>query len=187
MNNILTRLIGDKKDWKRMEARATDLPADYRSVYAEMKNYVWRFTSSDGMDNVAILRDILDLFETEAAAGRILRRPTARAARRLPHQAQRGRPEAVVTSENVRAPLASRVTSGARTMLPYHQRGCHPFSENSAEFCIAEFWGSSGSGQRTDPTSFATMLSMARSATAAMVIEGLQAPVVPGMRAPSRT
>ncbi len=69
MTNILTRLIGDKKDWKRMEARATQLPADYRTVYTEMTNYLWRFTTSDGMDIVAILRDILDLFETEAAAG----------------------------------------------------------------------------------------------------------------------
>ncbi|NGN94826.1 DUF1048 domain-containing protein [Nocardioides sp. KC13] len=70
MNNILTRLIGDKKDWKRMEARANELPADYRTVYTEMKNYMWRFTTSDGMDIVDILRDILDLFETEAATDR---------------------------------------------------------------------------------------------------------------------
>ena len=69
MTTILTRLIGDKKDWKRMEARAHQLPADYRTVYTEMKNYLWRFTTSDGMDIVAILRDILDHFETEAAAG----------------------------------------------------------------------------------------------------------------------
>jgi DNA-binding ferritin-like protein (Dps family) len=70
MNNLLTRLIGDKKEWKRMEARADQMPADYRTVYTEMKNYMWPFTASDGMDIVAILRDILDLFETEAAAGR---------------------------------------------------------------------------------------------------------------------
>ncbi|EGD43008.1 hypothetical protein NBCG_02765 [Nocardioidaceae bacterium Broad-1] len=70
MNNILTRLIGDKKDWKRMEARAAELPADYRTVYAEMKSYMWRFTADVGMDIVETLRDVLDLFETEAAAGR---------------------------------------------------------------------------------------------------------------------
>ncbi|MFE6648095.1 DUF1048 domain-containing protein [Nocardioides sp. NPDC057772] len=70
MNNILTRLIGDKKDWKRMEARAAELPADYRTVYGETKSYMWRFTASAGMDIVDILRDILDLFETEAATGR---------------------------------------------------------------------------------------------------------------------
>ncbi|MEI7059077.1 DUF1048 domain-containing protein [Nocardioides sp. CCNWLW239] len=70
MNNILSRLVGDKKDWKRMEARAAELPADYRAVYAEMKSYMWRFTAGDGMDIVEILREVLDLFETEAAAGR---------------------------------------------------------------------------------------------------------------------
>ncbi|MFD7075861.1 DUF1048 domain-containing protein [Nocardioides sp. NPDC059952] len=70
MNNLLARLVGDKKDWKRMEARAAELPADYRTVYGEMKDYMWRFTAGDGMDIVAILRDVLDQFETEAAAGR---------------------------------------------------------------------------------------------------------------------
>ncbi|MER6941820.1 DUF1048 domain-containing protein, partial [Nocardioides sp. NPDC127514] len=50
MNNILSRLVGDKKDWKRMEARAAALPADYRTVYGEMKSYMWRFTAGDGMD-----------------------------------------------------------------------------------------------------------------------------------------
>ena len=70
MNNLLSRLVGDKKDWKRMEARAAELPADYRTVYSEMKSYMWRFTAGDGMDIVEVLREILDLFETEAAAGR---------------------------------------------------------------------------------------------------------------------
>ena len=70
MNNLLSRLVGDKKDWKRMEARAAQLPAGYRTVYGEMKSYMWRFTTGDGMDIVATLRDVLDQFETEAAAGR---------------------------------------------------------------------------------------------------------------------
>jgi DNA-binding ferritin-like protein (Dps family) len=70
MNNLLSRLVGDKKDWKRMEARAAELPADYRTVYTEMKNYLWRFTTGDAMDIVEILREILNQFETEAAAGR---------------------------------------------------------------------------------------------------------------------
>ncbi|MGI5218012.1 hypothetical protein [Nocardia sp. CA-290969] len=37
------------------------------------------------------------------------------------------------------------------------------------------------------PTSWATRLSSARSATAAIVIDGLQAAVLPGISAPSRT
>jgi len=70
MENFLTRILGDKKDWKRMEARADALPADYRIVYGEIKKYLWRFTSGDGMDIIAILKDLLDLFETGAADGK---------------------------------------------------------------------------------------------------------------------
>lgn len=70
MDNILTRIIGDKKEWKRMEARADALPSDYRIVYGEIKNYMWKFTAGNGMDIVAILKDLLELFETGAADGR---------------------------------------------------------------------------------------------------------------------
>lgn len=70
MTNILSKLIGDRKDWKRMEARARALPRDYRIVYTEMKSYLWRFTAGDGMDIVAILADVLADFEAAAAEGR---------------------------------------------------------------------------------------------------------------------
>ena len=70
MENFLTRILGDKKEWKRMEARADALPGDYRIVYGEIKKYLWRFTAGDGMDIVAILKDLLDLFETGAADGK---------------------------------------------------------------------------------------------------------------------
>ncbi len=53
-----------------MEARANVLPRDYRIVYGEMKSYMWRFTSGNGMDIVALLKDVLGLFETSAAAGK---------------------------------------------------------------------------------------------------------------------
>lgn len=70
MSNILTKILGDKKEWKAMEARANALPRDYRTVYGEMKSYMWRFTAGDGMDIVAILKDVLGLFETSAAHGK---------------------------------------------------------------------------------------------------------------------
>ncbi|WP_370615447.1 DUF1048 domain-containing protein [Mumia sp. Pv 4-285] len=70
MTNFLTKIIGDKKEWKRMEARAASLPNDYRTVYGEIKNYMWRFTSGDGMDIVAILDDVLATFEAGAAEGK---------------------------------------------------------------------------------------------------------------------
>ncbi len=70
MDNFLTRIIGDKKEWKSMEARAKELPSDYRIVYGEIKQYMWRLTGGDGMDVVAILKDLLGLFETGAADGK---------------------------------------------------------------------------------------------------------------------
>lgn len=70
MTSFLTRILGDKKEWKAMEARADGLPRDYRIVYGEMKSYLWRFASGDGMGIVALLNGVLELFETSAAQGR---------------------------------------------------------------------------------------------------------------------
>ncbi|MGH1564934.1 DUF1048 domain-containing protein [Mumia sp. DW29H23] len=70
MSSFLTKIVGDKKQWKRMEARAAELPRDYRVVYAEIKKYLWRFTSGDGSDIVAILDDVLATFEAGAAEGK---------------------------------------------------------------------------------------------------------------------
>ncbi len=53
-----------------MEARANALPRDYRIVYGEMKSYLWRFTTGDGMDIVALLKEVLGLFETSVAEGK---------------------------------------------------------------------------------------------------------------------
>lgn len=70
MTSFLTKMIGDKKHWKRMEARAAALPSDYRSVYGAIKSYLWRFASGDGSDVVRILDDVLALFEDGAAEGK---------------------------------------------------------------------------------------------------------------------
>ncbi len=70
MSNVLSKILGDKKEWKAMEARANGLPRNYRLVYGEMKSYVWRFTAGDGMDIVAILKDVLGLFESSTAQGK---------------------------------------------------------------------------------------------------------------------
>ena len=70
MSNFWTKVLGDKKEWRSMEARAAALPGDYQVVYREMKHYMFRFTSGDGMDVVAVLKDVLGLFETGAADGK---------------------------------------------------------------------------------------------------------------------
>ncbi|MGS0684844.1 DUF1048 domain-containing protein [Nakamurella sp. GG22] len=67
---FLKKILGDKKEWRGMEARAAALPSDYRIVYSEIQKYLWKFTAGDGMDIIAILKDLLDLFETGAADGK---------------------------------------------------------------------------------------------------------------------
>ena len=70
MSGFWTRVLGDKKEWRRMEARADALPRDYRVVYGEIKPYLWRFTTGDGRATMAVLQEVLDLFETGAADGK---------------------------------------------------------------------------------------------------------------------
>jgi DNA-binding ferritin-like protein (Dps family) len=68
--NFFNKIIGDKKEWKRMEARAKALPRDYQIVYTEIMKYMFMRSGGDGMDVVAILKDLLGLFETNAAEGK---------------------------------------------------------------------------------------------------------------------
>jgi DNA-binding ferritin-like protein (Dps family) len=70
MPNFLQKIIGDKKRWRRMESRAAALPRDYQIVYGEIKKYLFKFSAGDGMETVALLEDLLGLFETGAADGR---------------------------------------------------------------------------------------------------------------------
>ncbi len=70
MADFLTKILGDKKEWRGMEARARALPPDYRIVYAETQRYMWKFTAGNGLDVVAVLKDLLGLFELGAADGK---------------------------------------------------------------------------------------------------------------------
>jgi DNA-binding ferritin-like protein (Dps family) len=67
MIDLIYKLMGDKREWRAMEARAKALPNDYQIVYKEMQGYMWKFSSGDGMDIVKILKDVLELFETGVA------------------------------------------------------------------------------------------------------------------------
>ena len=70
MSNFWTKVIGEKKEWRSMEARADALPRDYRIMYGEIKHYLFRFTTGDGMGTMDVLKDVLALFETSAAEGK---------------------------------------------------------------------------------------------------------------------
>ena len=66
MNKFWEKVIGDKKEWRAMEARAKALPHDYRVIYDEIKQYIWK---SSGVDGIDIFKGLLDLFEEGAANG----------------------------------------------------------------------------------------------------------------------
>ncbi len=70
MNNFLKKIIGDKKAWREMEARAHALPNDYQIVYDEIKVYTWKFSAVNAMDNIVVLEGLLGLFEEGAADGK---------------------------------------------------------------------------------------------------------------------
>jgi len=67
MGNFLDKIIGDKKEWKAMEARAKALPKEYTIVYEEIKQYIWK---AGGVDGIRILKGLLDLFEEATAHGK---------------------------------------------------------------------------------------------------------------------
>lgn len=75
MNSFLKKIIGGKKAWNKMEARAKALPHDYQVVYGEIKDYMWnlwRFSASSGNqdESMAMLEGVLVLFETNAKEGK---------------------------------------------------------------------------------------------------------------------
>lgn len=67
MSDFLKKIIGDKQEWRAMEARAKALPKDYQIVYDEIKPYMWKASGQDSLD---VFKGILDLFEEGAANGR---------------------------------------------------------------------------------------------------------------------
>ncbi|MDO8335276.1 MAG: DUF1048 domain-containing protein [Candidatus Saccharibacteria bacterium] len=70
MTNFLEKLIGDKKEWRAMEARAKALPEDYTFVYHKIQHYMWNHAAGSGMDMIAIFKDLLVLFEEGNANGK---------------------------------------------------------------------------------------------------------------------
>ena len=70
MSTFIDKIVGDmgeKKEWKAIEARANKLPEDYRTVYAEIKKYVW---GTSGISTIDPFKTLIDLFEESAAEGR---------------------------------------------------------------------------------------------------------------------
>ncbi|PEB60590.1 cytoplasmic protein [Priestia megaterium] len=70
MLEIFKKMIGDKKEYKMMMARVEALPEDYQFVLKKIQNYMWNFSSGNGMDMLHMQYELIDLFEAGAAEGR---------------------------------------------------------------------------------------------------------------------
>lgn len=70
MKEFLKKIIGDKKEYRKMVGRVKALPKDYQYVYEKMQNYMWSFAAGDGMDMMQIQYELIDLFEAGAAEGK---------------------------------------------------------------------------------------------------------------------
>ena len=70
MMEIFKKMIGDKKEYKMMMARVEALPKDYQFVFKKIQNYMWNFSSGNGMDMLHMQYELIDLFEAGAAEGR---------------------------------------------------------------------------------------------------------------------
>lgn len=72
MGDFLNKILGDlegKKEWKAVEARAKALPDEYRTVYDEIKQYIWH-GGVGIVDPSDLFGRLVDLFEEGAANGK---------------------------------------------------------------------------------------------------------------------
>jgi len=70
MNRIIDTLIGDlgeKREYRKTEARAKALPAEYRDAYKEIKHYIF---STSGILTIEPLGALVDMLEEAAAEGK---------------------------------------------------------------------------------------------------------------------
>ena len=62
----------EKRKYRQQEARVEALPDDYRYVYRQMQQYMWGNSGGSGMDMLPIFADLLELFETGVAEGKLV-------------------------------------------------------------------------------------------------------------------
>ncbi|MFC4778997.1 DUF1048 domain-containing protein [Paenibacillus sp. GCM10023252] len=63
-------IMNGKKEWRAHVARVKGLPQDYRIVYKEIQNYLFKVGPVELTDGSSLLSGIVDLFEEGANMGR---------------------------------------------------------------------------------------------------------------------
>ena len=62
---FISKVIGEKGQWRQYKARARQLPASYRTAVDALERYLMYFGT--GGDGTALYADLVDLFEQSAA------------------------------------------------------------------------------------------------------------------------
>jgi DNA-binding ferritin-like protein (Dps family) len=70
---FITRMIDEKRRFKRYKDRTAQLPTNYRTAVDGFERYLMVFAPSKGADLQTMLDDLADLFEESAASGTPIR------------------------------------------------------------------------------------------------------------------
>ena len=74
MTMCISRMIDEKRRYRKYEARIEQLPADYRTAVAALERYTnYLGGLGDGASILSMLEDLADLFEQSAADGTAIR------------------------------------------------------------------------------------------------------------------
>ena len=70
-SKFISKVIGEKGQWREYKARVRQLPASYRTAVDALERYLKYFGTGGG--GTAIYGDLIDLFEQSAANGTPIR------------------------------------------------------------------------------------------------------------------
>jgi len=73
VSEIISKIIGEKRQWRMYKARISNLPANYRMAVEAIERYLLHFGPWDGRSVTSLLDDLAGLFEQAAADGTPIR------------------------------------------------------------------------------------------------------------------
>ena len=117
MTVFISKLIGDKRRWRRYRARVKALPEPYRSAVDAIERYLMFFGRGDGTGWAAQLEDLADLFERAAADGTAIREIVGKDPEEFVEAFVQNYPEGqwvVREQERLRTTIARAAGEGAR-------------------------------------------------------------------------
>jgi DNA-binding ferritin-like protein (Dps family) len=71
LSKLISKVVGEKRQWREYQARGRRLPPNYRMALDALERYLNYFGT--GGDGTALYGDLIDLFEQGAASGTPIR------------------------------------------------------------------------------------------------------------------